>query len=128
MPERNERTSVEIGGLLTAPVSDSCIKKRPFIELGNSDYAPTLNYNIEVSTCLPATAMIPVKIPAAYIKDEYFAVPANNVWDIVKDLTHAEILAEVMAILSGMPGEYGIFINTHLLQGIICMKTIRIMP
>ena len=62
---------------------DSCVKKPPFMSLGNGSYAPTLDYNMEVSSCIPATAMIPVAIPKEWIKAEYFVKPLNNIWDII---------------------------------------------
>lgn len=95
----------------------SCLPAKPFIGLGDSSRAPVLDYNMEVSSCMNASAQIPIAIPREYIKEEWFAKPEPNIWDIIKDLTWEQILSEVKSVLSGVPGQYGIFLNAHLLTG-----------
>lgn len=94
----------------------SCIKKPPFVTIGTGE-APVLDYNLPVSTCFDVQILIPIKLPESYVKPIWFEKPENNIWSIIKDLTIAEIKQEVMSVLSGIPGEHGIFQNTDLLQG-----------
>ena len=95
----------------------TCLPAKPFMGLGDSSHAPVLDYNMEVRSCLDAVVMIPIRIPIEYIKAEWFVKPIPNIWDTIKDMTWEQILAEVQAVLSGVPGQFGIFINSHLLDG-----------
>lgn len=97
--------------------STSCLPKKSLVKLGSDAHAPILDYNMEAHSCLDARAHIPIAIPAEYIKAEWFVKPSPNVWDTIKDLTWEQILSEVKSVLSGVPGQYGIFINSHLLTG-----------
>ncbi len=95
----------------------SCLPSRPLVSLGDGSHAPVLDYNMEVRSCLDARAHIPIAIPKEYIKAEWFLKPSPNIWDTLNDLTWEQILSEVKTVLSGVPGQYGIFINSHLLTG-----------
>lgn len=96
----------------------TCLPPKPLVELGSGD-APKLNYNLPASTAFELKSVIPLKIAESLFKRAYATKQENNVWTRAKGLSYEEILKECIALFDGVKSNYGIFVNQHLLKGVV---------
>lgn len=99
------------------PYFKDCDKTEPFIKVDPLGQAPLINYNLPTDNYFASKSYIVLDISSACFKAFANAVPADNFWDRVNDLSPtqlAELVNDDVAGFSDKP----LFVNSNLLQSL----------
>lgn len=95
--------------------NDLCGNASPFMNLGDGDKAPSLNYNLPQNTCYRGNGYFPIAIDPSYFDDQVVSSGASSPWSLAEQMTNDQIESTLRDdVLRGNGGQ--LILNAHFFK------------
>lgn len=99
------------------PIFKGCEKTEPFIKLDPEGKAPIINYNLPTENWFKSTKYMVLNISNSCFTPAANAVPADNFWDAVENLSPTQLAELINDDIAGF-NDKPVFVNSSQLQAL----------